>query len=183
MSVSPQLAAIIYADGESGVADDVLAEIVERLSSRNVRLAGTVQSNTDRDGMHCNMTLENLATGEKHDIADNRGTGARGCRMNVPMFEALVGQVQASLRSPRPDLLVINRFGKREVEGRGFRDVIAEAAGRGIPVIVALNESSRAAWKDFTAGDGAVLPVSGAAVWKWCLEHLAPEPAGEAAAE
>lgn len=181
MPESAQLAAIIYADGESHVADEVLADVVERLASRNVRMAGTIQANTDRDGMHCNMTLENLATGEKLDIAENRGMGARGCRMNVPLFEALVGQVQASLRTKKPDLLVINRFGKREVEGRGFRDVIAEAAGRGIPVVVALNESTRAAWTEFTAGEGAVLPVSGAALWKWCLEHLAPETAGEAA--
>lgn len=174
MPENPQLAAMIYPDGQSGVADEVLADIVERLMQRGIRLAGTIQANADRDGMHCNMTLENLATGEKLDIADNRGTGARGCRMNVPIFESLVGQVQASLRSQKPDLLIVNRFGKREVEGRGFRDVIAEATDRNIPVLVALNESSRAAWKEFTAGDGAVLPFSGAAVWKWCLDHLTP---------
>lgn len=181
--MTERLAAMIYPDGESNAADEVLAAIVERLLTHKVRLAGTVQSNTDRDGMHCNMTLENLATGEKVDIADNRGAGARGCRMNVPAFEALVGQVQASLKQPRPDLVVINRFGKREAEGRGFRDVIAQAIGAEIPVIVAINESSRAAWKEFTAGDGAILPATTAGIWKWCQMHLAETQPGRAIAE
>ena len=172
MPSASRLAAVIYADGESSAADDVLAEIVNRLLTHKVRLAGTIQTNTDDDqGVHCAMTLEDLSTGEKFDISDNRGKGARGCKLNVPVFEALVGQVQAGLRS-QPDLVIVNRFGKREAEGRGFRDVIAQATGQDIPVLVAMNESSRGAWKEFTAGDGAMLPATTAAVWRWCMDNL-----------
>lgn len=171
MPKANRLAAVIYPDGESNAADEVLAEIVNRLLTHKARIAGTIQTNTnDASGVHCAMTLENLATGEKFDISDNRGKGARGCKLNIPVFESLVGQVQQGIRTEAPDLVIINRFGKREAEGRGFRDVIAEATGREIPVLVALNETSRAAWKEFTAGDGAVLPATAAAVWRWCMD-------------
>lgn len=173
MQHANRLAAVIYPDGESDGADEVLSEIVQRLLTHKVRLAGTIQTNqTDAAGVHCAMSLENLSTGETFDISDNRGKGARGCKLNIPVFEALVGQVQQGVRTAAPDLVIINRFGKREVEGRGFRDVIAEATGRDIPVLVALNESSRAAWKEFTAGDGAVLPATTAAVWRWCMDVM-----------
>lgn len=171
MQHANRIAAVIYPDGESNGADEVLAEIVNRLLTHKARLAGTIQTNTDDDaGVHCAMTLENLATGEKFDISDNRGKGARGCKLNIPIFEALVGQVLAGIRTEAPDIVIVNRFGKREVEGRGFRDVIADATGRDIPVLVALNEGSRAAWKEFTAGDGAILPATTAAVWRWCMD-------------
>ena len=37
---------------------------------------------------------------------------------------------------PNPDLLVLNKFGKVEAEGRGLLDLVAMAVDRGVPVVI-----------------------------------------------
>ena len=57
------------------------------------------------------------------------------------------------------DVLVLNKFGRHEAEGRGFREVIADAVAREIPVIVGLNELNKAAFMEFSGGMARHLPT------------------------
>ena len=56
------------------------------------------------------------------------------------------------------DLLIGNRYGKHEAEGRGFRNVIAEALARDVPVLVGLNGQGREAFDAFAGGLATHLP-------------------------
>ena len=65
-----------------------------------------------------------------------------------PLWKTAVGLVATGLSSGA-DLLIVNKFGKHEAEGRGFRDVIAEAVAMDIPVLVGINALNRSAFESF----------------------------------
>lgn len=60
---------------------------------------------------------------------------------------------EASLRTG-VDLLIVNKFGKQEAAGRGFRSVIAAALEAGADVLVGVNAMNLGALAAFT-GDAA----------------------------
>ena len=56
------------------------------------------------------------------------------------------------------DVLVINRFGRGESLGAGFRAAIAFACETGIPVLTAVRKTYQEAWHEFTGGYYSALP-------------------------
>ena len=128
--------------------------------SRNGRrrasgLAGIVQINVDRPGRRrCDMMVEDLSSGERVRISQDRGEMARGCRLDHGVLAAVVSAVEASLLRD-VDILIINKFGKEEVEGRGFRHAIALALENETPVLIGVPARNAEAWRAF-CGDDAV---------------------------
>lgn len=152
---------------ERGATDRFLSALAERLLAHGVRLAGVVQTNTECGGDRpCDMDLRVLPDGETIRISQSLGSRARGCRLNPEGLERAVGLVGRSL-DDRPELLIINKFGKHEADGRGFRPLIGEAMLRGIPVLVGLNGLNRAHFLEFTEGAAEEIPPDAAAVGAW----------------
>ncbi len=161
------MAAVVYQPGEGDAADAVLAQLAVVLRREGVRLAGTVQRAAPASaGCRCDMLVLDLSTGVETSIAENRGPEARGCRLDTRVLETLVGATQAAL-DKGADLLVINRFGKRETEGAGFRQVIGYAAASDSPTLVAINRSHLDAWRDFAGDLGTELPPRLDALASW----------------
>jgi hypothetical protein len=50
------------------------------------------------------------------------------------------------------DIFLLNKFGKHEASGRGFRDLIGEALAQGKAVIVGANGMNAEAFQEFTGG-------------------------------
>ncbi len=151
------LAAIHYGDGQSELVDALIAQAAKSLRMRGAKLAGAIQVNKPRtDRCRCDMDLEDLATGTLVPISQDRGKEARGCKLNMQGLEEIVGLSQAALQAGA-EILIINRFGKAEADGRAFRPVIAAAAEKGIPVLLAVSDANLAAWKTFTGEDGTVI--------------------------
>ena len=169
-----RLAAVLYEVGRGEDVDALLADLACGLKRRGWRLAGAVQANEPRaDGCRCDMTLEDLASGQRIDASEDRGPLARGCRLDTYALEEAVGMALSSL-TPAVDLVIINRFGKREAERKGFRPLIEAAVLQNTPVIVGLSVCQLENWTKF-AGDGSVhLQPIGAAVENWCASVLAP---------
>lgn len=135
-----------------GGTDPLLAEAARQLTLRGLQLCGTVQVNTERPGSrHCDMDLMVLPDGPAFRISQNRGNWARGCRLDAGSLETAVAHVAGSVDAGA-DLMIINKFGKHEAEGRGFRSVIAAALDRGMPVLVGLNTLNREAFDNFCGG-------------------------------
>ena len=78
---------------------------------------------------------------------------------------------QAVLRGA--DVLIVNKFGKHEAEGRGFRDVIAEALARDMPVLVGTNGLNRPAFDAFAGGLAVELAPAAAEIDAWIGRALA----------
>ena len=141
------ISAILCSEGRD--AASLMLRAVRHLSSSGVRPAGFIQRDIERPGQcRCDMMLEDLATGAVIAISENRGREARGCRLDTnALMEAVAATERALLAAP--DLLVVNKFGKTEAEGGGFRPVIADAVGRGIPVLIAVPWRNVDGWRRF----------------------------------
>jgi nucleoside-triphosphatase THEP1 len=150
-----------------GDTDLILSKLATTLARRGLRCCGTVQINSDRgDTGPCDMDVRVLPDGPVLRISQDLGRSARGCRLDPAALETAVGLVAASL-AQGADVLIVNKFGKHEAEGRGFRTVIAEALSEGIPVLVGLNALNLPAFQDFSQGLGYGLPCDGDALADW----------------
>ena len=150
-----------------GAADRTLASLAERLERRGLRLAGTVQTNTEpTDGGRCDMDVRVLDGGPVIRISQSLGAGSRGCRLDPAALEQAVGEV-ASRLDPQIELVIINKFGKHEAEGRGFRPMVADAIEMGLTLIIAVNRLNRDAFLEFTGGLAEELPSDSAVIEEW----------------
>lgn len=150
-----------------GASDALFHDVAMTLKARGWRLAGAVQVNTDRGpDAPCDMDVLVLPDGPMVRISQSLGPGSRGCRLDVPALEQAVGLAKAQV-AEGVDLMIINKFGKHEADGRGFRELIGEAAAAGIPVIVGLNETNRPAFEAFTGGAAEALPADRQAILDW----------------
>jgi nucleoside-triphosphatase THEP1 len=153
-----------------GDTDLVLERLATDLAARGVRCCGIVQINSARaDAGPCDMDVKVLPDGAILRISQDLGLQARGCRLDLAALETAVGLVASGLTSA-VDLLIVNKFGKHEAEGRGFRDVIAQAVAMDVPVIVGLNALNQPAFEAFAEGLAIPLPPEPAALMAWVEE-------------
>ena len=153
--------------------DQTLARCARALQGAGYRVSGVVQSNRRRpDRRACDMFLENLATGESLCISADRGNGARGCRLDhAALAHATLWAEQAL--TPKPQLLILNKFGKEEALGRGFFPVMAEALARDIPVLSGVSAPNFAAAQAITGGVAMQIEPNEDAIAFW-LRSIMP---------
>lgn len=150
-----------------GDTDLILERLAAELATGGLRCCGTVQINSERaDGGPCDMDVRVLPDGPVLRISQDLGPSARSCRLDSAALETAAGLVAARLSSGA-DLLIINKFGKHEAEGRGLRDVIAQAVAMDVPVLVGLNALNREAFENFAGGTATCLPLERAALGDW----------------
>lgn len=165
----------ITADGR-GDMDLLLDGLATRAAARGWRLCGTVQINSDcSPDRPCDMDVRILPDGPVIRISQTLGKGARGCRLDPGALEQAVAQTAARL-DEGCDLMIVNKFGKQEADGRGFRGVIAEALGKGIPVLVGVNRLNLARFEAFTEGLAEPVAPDGSTLDAW-LDSLSRAPA------
>jgi len=152
----------------AGQTDRLLAGVAATLQARGWRLAGAVQDNRPAGpGRPWAMDLRVLSGATVIPISQDLGTGARGCRLDAGALEKAVGLVAAALAA-HPALLIVNKFGKQEAEGRGFRPLIGQALADGVPVLTAVGGANRAAFDAFAGDLATPLPADAAALLDWC---------------
>ncbi|WP_050521593.1 DUF2478 domain-containing protein [Pseudorhodobacter wandonensis] len=157
--------------GERGQADLVLAEVAAELRRAGLLVAGVVQVNEEFDpDRPCHMDLHVLTGAEVIRISQSLGSLAKGCRLDPAGLARAVGLVEHALEGGA-DLLIVNKFGRQEAEGRGFRPVIGQALASGIPVLTAVNTGYQAAFDEFAEGFGVALTCSRDAVLQFCMSQ------------
>ena len=147
------VAAIVYAN--EAYPDAIFKALVSRCRALGLSLAGVLQyqafEGADR---RCDVLLEDLTSGHRTALFEDRGAGARGCRLDQSALAEATARVEGSLENA-PQLVVLNKFGKVECDGGGLRDLIASAIDRGIPVIIGVPKRNLDAWRSF-AGEFAI---------------------------
>lgn len=137
---------------ETGATDSLLAEVAQCLTTKGRHLSGVVQTNGQRPHRHlCDMDVQVLPDGPVIRISQDLGPEAKGCRLDASALDDAIALVENQLGDDT-ELLILNKFGKYEAEGRGFRTLIAEALSRDIPVLTGINALNRSAFETF-AGD------------------------------
>jgi len=151
-------------------ADPALAAFAARLAAAGVPVAGALAM-THSGARGRQMRLVLLPGGADVMISQDLGPGASGCRLDPGALENAVQRVEARL--PGAQLLIINRFGRTEAEGRGFRTLIGTALAEGVPVLTTLNPKWLADFRAFADGMETELPPDPAALLDWWqnLDH------------
>lgn len=150
-----------------GETDPLLARIASQLAGVGVRICGAVRKNTPRpDSPARDMDLVVLLDGPVLRILQHRGPGAHGCRFDAGSREMAVEAVGRRL-DLGADLMIINKFGKHEAEGRGFRTLIARAIDLGVPVLVGLNSLNKEAFDRFADGIATAVPADCNVIPDW----------------
>lgn len=154
-----------------GDTDQLLAGLADRLAGMGVRTCGTVQINSacERDGP-CDMDVRVLPDGPLIRISQSLGREARGCRLDPGALETATGLSEQRLDGAQ--FVIVNKFGKQEVQGRGFRTLIAEALARDIPVLVGLNRLNAEAFLEFTGDAATELQPDPEALLAWARDAL-----------
>ena len=121
-----------------GANDLLLAQVAALAEGAGMALAGCVQVNTDRAGSDdCDMDLRILGGGPLVRINQRLGAGSRGCKLDPGALEMAVAEVGARMSGAQA--LIVNKFGKHESLGRGFRPLVGEALAQGIDVVLGVN--------------------------------------------
>ncbi|WP_045389253.1 DUF2478 domain-containing protein [Falsirhodobacter sp. alg1] len=150
-----------------GENDRVLRETATRFMAEGLRLSGAVETDRTTDaGRICDMQLHVLPDGPVIPISQPLGADARGCRLDPGALESAVAAVEATLHAGT-DLLIINKFGKHELDGRGFCQTIAQALELGVPVLLGLNAANLAPFQAWVGGMAKALPPDPDAVNIW----------------
>lgn len=150
-----------------GETNRLLAQAARALAADGLRLAGTVQVDTETPRSPlCDMDVLVLPDGPTLRISTSLGPGASGCRLDPAGLEDSVALTLSSVERG-PDLVIINKFGKQEAAGRGFRDAIGAAMVADIPVLVGVNEANRPALDAFCEGAAERLEPSLDAILDW----------------
>lgn len=149
-----------------GRIDALVERIVAGLAADGLRLAGTVRAGPLDPRAHpCDMDLRVLPDGPGFRISQPLGPAARGCRLDGNAIETIAAEVDARL--PGADLLVVNKFGKHESQGRGLCGAIVRAMETGIPVLVGVNRLNLPEFLVFAGGLATSLQPDPHAVRDW----------------
>ncbi len=167
---SMQIAAVVR-NGSCDV-DQLLKDAARDLQEKGYRVGGVVRVNERQADTHpCDVVLEELTTGNTIPLSQDCGPTATGCQLDTAALARVAGLVDASIEQAL-DLLIINKFGKREAEGSGFLETIARAVEIGIPVIVSVSEDHGEAWNTFCGKNSQLLAPERDVVKHWLDQTL-----------
>ena len=162
--------AYVMSEGR-GDTDLLLHGVAMRAQASGLRLCGTVQINSNCDADRpCDMDVQVLPDGPVIRISQTLGPGARGCRLDPAALEQAVAESEARLDAGC-DLVIVNKFGKHEAEGRGFRGLIAEALSLDVPVLVGVNSLNVSRLEAFCAGVAVPIVAESEALDTWLASH------------
>jgi hypothetical protein len=165
--------ATVTANGGGGATDRLLSDVVGCLQGQGFRVLGAVRhvAGDDMAG-HCNSNLWLLPGGPAARITQQLGSGSQACRMDAGALEEAAGLASSRLSERGADLVVLNKFGVSEAEGRGFRALVADAVAQGIPVLIGISATHRAAFERFADGLSVNLRPDAETVFDWCLTAI-----------
>jgi hypothetical protein len=156
------LAALVYEPSQD--PDGILREFAADLNARGCRAVGLVQL-----GRHCSvpdMSAMLVHSGEQLPLLQNLGSCATGCRLDVGQLLDAGSRVARALEDGA-DIVIINRFGRQEREGKGLSYLIERALSADIPVVIAVPAHRFADWIRFAGGMSVKLGCDRDALDAW----------------
>jgi hypothetical protein len=140
------LAALVYDNGED--PDAVLRHFAADLIAQGVRAVGMVQAGQCADSSLSAVLVHN---GETILLAQDFDPAASGCRLDLARLQNAGERVAEALEAGA-DLLIVNRFGKRERNGQGLLQLMLRALDSDTPVVIAVSLEHFADWIKFAGG-------------------------------
>jgi hypothetical protein len=147
--------------------DCLLVTACKRLLRQGVKLGGLLQVSTGaRGGCASTVHVVDLRTNTAFDIWEERGKGAKGCRLDERGLAEASCAVEDAI-ADRVDLIIMNRFGRAESLGGGLLASFSSAVSAGLPVLTAVRAPYDPTWTTFHGGLGQWLPTDVRAIVAW----------------
>jgi hypothetical protein len=160
------LAALVYEQEQDQDPDAILREFASDLNGRGYRAVGLVQL-----GHHCldaRLSAMPVHTGEELQLFQDLGSCSEGCRLDVgQLLDA--GMRIASALDQGADVVIVNRFGRQERDGKGLSYLVERALSADIPVVIAVPSHRFADWIKFADGMSVKLGCNREALDAWWL--------------
>jgi hypothetical protein len=157
------LAALVYERDQD--PDEVLRDFASDLNARGYRAVGLVQT-----GHHCvdapRLSAMLVHSGEELQLFQNLGAGATGCRLDVGQLLGAGARVAGAI-DEGADLVIVNRFGRQECEGKGLSFLVERALSADIPVVIAVPIHRFGDWIKFADGMSVRLRCDRKALDTW----------------
>ena len=155
------IAALVYEEHQD--PDAILSDFAAGLSALGYRAVGMVQTGQCADSSLSAVLLHN---GEKLSLAQNFDPGAPGCRLDIERLQNAGKRIAEALEQGA-DIVIINRFGKRERNGNGLTYLIDRAFEADLPVVIAVSRQHFADWVKFAEGMTVKLACDRHALEAW----------------
>jgi len=129
------LAALVYGAGED--PDSLIAGFANDLYRTGHRPVGVVQRGRTCQSENPQFGVVMLPDGEVVGLASDDAARAVGCRLDPDRLADLAVRLAAAIEDGA-DLVIINRFGRSEADGKGLIDLVPLALDADIPVLIAV---------------------------------------------
>lgn len=155
-----KIAGILYPPGTD--IDALLAGVARGLAAAGARVGGVLQV---RDAVK-GLALLDLGRGTIRAITQNLGPLSTSCKLDTSIMADITGDLERQIDAGL-DLLILSRFGIREIEGGGFRSLFGRAMLAETPLLAGVRHEHAAAWAAFRGDLGTDLPPDETQVLAW----------------
>jgi len=167
MTTDPTIAAFAAAVYKPDTADRMaLYKFVEKQKALNTRIGGVLQEGLfDAQGKMAGLDAVDVSTDRRIPIsrpAQNDGD----CGLDVAALAGTSGIISKAI-DDAVDLVVVEKFGEHEQNGKGLIDEILQTIVAGIPLLVSVPEAALPVWQERTGELGDVLPFTEEAFRQW----------------
>src|ERR1700722_13077405 len=155
------IAALVYDEDQD--PDAALRDFAADLNARGYRAVGMVQTGQCADS---SLSAVFLHDGEKLNLAQDFDPNAKGCHLDVDRLHSAGLRIASALEAGA-DIVIDNRFGKRERDGKGLIYLIERAIEADLPVVIAVSSRHFAEWIKFAEGMTVKLACNRHALEAW----------------
>lgn len=162
-SPAPFAAAVYRADTGDRMA---LLKFVEQLKSEQVCVGGLLQEALfDSAGEISGLNAIDVLTNQRVPITrqiENEGE----CAFDVSALAETTAIIRNAI-GDRVDLMVVEKFGELEQDGRGLIDEIFQTIAAGIPLLISVPEAALPLWQERSGELGDVLAFNVESFQQW----------------
>lgn len=162
---APFAAAVYRSDTGDRMA---LLKFVERQKSNGVRIGGVLQQALfNPAGEITGLDAIDVYTGQRIPISRPQQNPDE-CGLDVAALAETTGVIRQAI-DDRLDLVVVEKFGELEQDGKGLIDEIFQTIAAGIPLLIAVPEAALPIWLERTGELGAILSFDEDSFQHWRL--------------
>jgi nucleoside-triphosphatase THEP1 len=153
-----------------------LLKFVEKLKSSNIRVGGVLQEALfDSAGAIVGLDAVDVATNQRIPIS-RPSKNDDECGLDVSALAETTRIIRDAINE-RLDLVVVEKFGELEQDGRGLIDEIFQTIAEGIPLLISVPEAALPVWQQRSGELGSVLAFSEQDFQQWWQNLNQADPA------
>jgi len=162
-SIAPFAAAVYSQDTGDRMA---LLKFVEKLKSQNTPVGGVLQEALfNSAGEITGLNAVDVSTGRRIPIS-RPAKNDDECGLDVSALAETTNLIRNAIND-QMDLVVVEKFGELEQNGKGLIDEIFQTIAEGIPLLISVPEAALPIWRERSGNLGSVLPFNEEAFQQW----------------